>query len=126
MIEDKAGFYIPEEVLAKISPALFLKYKMAMTDKVSTKEYQEFCDDIYDKTGLQIMLVYCHRLIRGMVGKPLKNELKAVTPKGHVWASPSFDPQKLINLKNKYYSDISFEEAGMFPFRWEPEKNDWE
>ena len=126
VIDDKAGFYIPEEIIARINPALFLKYKMTMNDKtVLTPEYREFCDSVYEKTSMQIQLVYCHSKVRGMLGEVLQDKPRPVTPKGHVWASPSFDAEKLMAFMANYCNGDSAEKAGMYPFRWEPKKNDW-
>lgn len=122
-VEDMTGFHISERVISRISPQLFLKYKMQVPGgPTHTPEYRALCDDLYEKTGLHILLAYCHKNVCTVLGNNIEKEMTFVTGKRQVWASTSFDTLKLLSILENYSPDDTLEKSDMFPFRWTPEK----
>ncbi len=122
-VEDLTAFYIPEEVIARISSALFIKYKMASNTATQADEYKKLCQDIFKKTGLQVMLIYCHKNVTDVIGGSIEtkmNFIKCDDGTVRVWGSPEYDILNLAKLSVDYGRGYSIQEMGLMPFRWTP------
>jgi hypothetical protein len=122
-IEEKeiGAFYIPEDIIAHIDPGTYLKFKISAAKGFKSNiTYTNLTDSIYEKTGLQVMLLYCRANLCSIIGTPLENinYINCNDGKKRIWGTPLFN----VNALSKFcrYIEKDMDIAGMKPIRWTP------
>jgi len=117
--EDQSAFYIPEDLIAHLNPGAYMQFKISEKKGFRTNgAYTNLTNSIYEKTGLLVMLIHCHRNLCSIIGSPLKDidYIECNDGKKRIWGTPSFNTNALLHFCEVVGKNMN--ETGMRPVRW--------